>query len=83
MIIKKKINKDESLIYLKKVKKFLVVGKENLKLIDAYLKKSKNDFDCWRKYIISGGLLAIHDVFPNPKDGGRPPYEIFCIAKKY
>ena len=47
MIIKKKINKDESLIYLKKVNKFLVVGKENLKLIDAYLKKSKNDFDCY------------------------------------
>jgi hypothetical protein len=22
-----------------------------------------------------GGLLAIHDVFPNPADGGRPPYE--------
>jgi len=20
-------------------------------------------------------LLAIHDVFPNPADGGRPPYE--------
>ena len=25
----------------------------------------------WR----SGGLLAIHDVFPDPADGGRPPYE--------
>ena len=22
-----------------------------------------------------GGLLAIHDVFPDPADGGRPPYE--------
>ena len=30
---------------------------------------------------ISGGILAIHDVFPDPKDGGRPPYEIFCLAK--
>ena len=47
MIIKKKINKDESLIYLKKVNKFLVVGKENFKLIDAYLKKSKKDFDLY------------------------------------
>ena len=45
MIIRKKINKEESLIYLKEVNKFLVVGKENLQLIDAYLKKSKNDFD--------------------------------------
>ncbi len=22
-----------------------------------------------------GGTLAIHDVFPDPDDGGRPPYE--------
>ncbi len=22
-------------------------------------------------------LIAVHDVFPDPKDGGRPPYE--CI----
>jgi hypothetical protein len=26
------------------------------------------------------GLLAIHDVFPDPADGGRPPYEIYCRA---
>jgi len=24
--------------------------------------------------------LIIHDVFPDPKDGGRPPYEIYCRA---
>ncbi len=27
-----------------------------------------------------GGFLAIHDVFPNPEDGGRPPYEIYRFA---
>ena len=27
-----------------------------------------------------GGLLAIHDVFPNPKDGGRPPFNIYTKA---
>ena len=27
-----------------------------------------------------GGLLAIHDVFPDPADGGRPPYEIYLRA---
>ena len=27
-----------------------------------------------------GGYLAIHDVFPNPEDGGRPPYEIYKAA---
>jgi hypothetical protein len=24
---------------------------------------------------VRGGTLAIHDVFPDPADGGRPPYE--------
>jgi hypothetical protein len=27
-----------------------------------------------------GGWLAIHDVFPDPADGGRPPYELWCDA---
>lgn len=26
------------------------------------------------------GRLIIHDVFPDPADGGRPPYEIYCRA---
>ena len=28
-----------------------------------------------------GGYLAIHDVFPDPADGGRPPYELYCAAR--
>ena len=49
MIVKKKINKNESLIYLKKVNKFLVVGNENLKLIEAYSNKSINNFKIYLK----------------------------------
>jgi hypothetical protein len=30
--------------------------------------------------LLPGGLLAIHDVFPNPADGGRPPFEIYSAA---
>jgi|TARA_B110000858_G_scaffold194185_1_gene248076 predicted O-methyltransferase YrrM len=41
-----------------------------------------NDYHGWNEFIIPGGLLAIHDVFPNPRDGGRPPYEIYSLAKK-
>ena len=26
-----------------------------------------------------GGYLAIHDVFPDPADGGRPPYELIYL----
>lgn len=36
---------------------------------------ARQDFSGWAPHVASGGSLAIHDVFPNPDDGGRPPYE--------
>jgi hypothetical protein len=27
-----------------------------------------------------GGFLAIHDLFPNPEEGGQAPYEIYQLA---
>ena len=33
------------------------------------------DYELWTPHVVSGGTLAIHDVFPDPADGGRPPYE--------
>lgn len=41
-----------------------------------------NDYRCWAPHIQRGGWLAIHDVFPNPVDGGRPPYEIWKLAQE-
>ena len=38
------------------------------------------DYDAWSPLVTAGGLLAIHDVFEDPADGGRPPYEIWCRA---
>jgi predicted O-methyltransferase YrrM len=38
------------------------------------------DHDSWVPKLIPGGLLLIHDVFPNPADGGRPPFEIYEAA---
>ena len=38
------------------------------------------DFELWTPWVEPGGLLAIHDVFPDPADGGRPPYEIYLRA---
>ena len=38
------------------------------------------DWQNWGARVIQGGLLAIHDVFPNPADGGRPPHEIYKLA---
>jgi predicted O-methyltransferase YrrM len=34
------------------------------------------DYEGWTPRLVAGGILAIHDVFPNPADGGRPPFEI-------
>jgi MMP 1-O-methyltransferase len=33
------------------------------------------DYEGWAPHVAVGGTLAIHDVFPDPADGGRPPYE--------
>ena len=38
------------------------------------------DYELWTPHVAPGGTLLIHDVFPNPADGGRPPYEIYCRA---
>ncbi|MEC7844198.1 MAG: class I SAM-dependent methyltransferase [Actinomycetota bacterium] len=38
---------------------------------------AKADYSGWVPKVQSGGILAIHDVFPEERDGGRPPYE--CI----
>lgn len=33
------------------------------------------DYELWTPHVAPDGLLVIHDVFPDPADGGRPPYE--------
>jgi MMP 1-O-methyltransferase len=33
------------------------------------------DYEGWSPHVAIGGTLAIHDVFPDPADGGRPPFE--------
>lgn len=39
------------------------------------IEPARADFAGWTPHVAPGGLLAIHDVFPDPTDGGRPPYE--------
>ncbi len=38
------------------------------------------DYLNWTPKVTSAGLLMIHDVFVDPRDGGRPPYEIYLAA---
>jgi predicted O-methyltransferase YrrM len=34
-----------------------------------------NDYEGWTPHVMAGGVLAIHDVFTDPTEGGRAPYE--------
>jgi predicted O-methyltransferase YrrM len=35
------------------------------------------DYDGWANKVAPGGILAIHDLFPNPDEGGQAPIEIY------
>ncbi len=41
---------------------------------------AQNDYTGWAPWVMAGGLLVIHDVFPDPADGGRPPYDVYLRA---
>jgi predicted O-methyltransferase YrrM len=41
---------------------------------------AQNDYSGWAPWVMNGGLLVIHDVFPDPADGGQPPYHVFLRA---
>ncbi|WP_411127579.1 class I SAM-dependent methyltransferase [Streptomyces sp. x-19] len=38
------------------------------------------DYEGWAPHVADGGLLVVHDVFPDPADGGQAPYRIYCRA---
>ena len=40
------------------------------------------DYEGWAPWVAPGGVLAIHDVFPDPADGGQAPYRIYQRALK-
>ncbi|MEU7022874.1 class I SAM-dependent methyltransferase [Streptomyces sp. NPDC046203] len=39
-----------------------------------------NDYEGWAPKVAPGGLLVIHDVFPDPADGGQAPFRIYLRA---
>ncbi|MGZ4449402.1 MAG: class I SAM-dependent methyltransferase [Nocardioides sp.] len=41
---------------------------------------AQNDYTGWAPWLATDGLLVIHDVFPDPADGGRPPYHVYLRA---
>ena len=41
---------------------------------------ARTDFESWTPHLLPGGLLVIHDVFPDPADGGQAPYHVYRAA---
>lgn len=41
---------------------------------------ANGDYEGWVPHLAEGGLLAIHDVFPDPADGGQAPYRVYLRA---
>jgi MMP 1-O-methyltransferase len=38
------------------------------------------DYEGWAPLVADGGLLAVHDVFPDPADGGQAPFRVYRRA---
>lgn len=38
------------------------------------------DYNSWTPHLIPGGFLAIHDIFPDPAEGGQAPYCVYNLA---
>jgi MMP 1-O-methyltransferase len=38
------------------------------------------DYEGWVPHLAQNGLLVVHDVFPDPDDGGQAPYRIYRRA---
>jgi predicted O-methyltransferase YrrM len=38
------------------------------------------DYEAWSPYVAPGGVLAFHDVFEDPRDGGQAPFEVWKSA---
>jgi predicted O-methyltransferase YrrM len=41
----------------------------------------RTDFRGWASLVKPGGWLCFHDIYPNPADGGRAPFEVFEQAR--
>ncbi len=41
---------------------------------------ASGDYLGFGRWVAHGATMVIHDVFPDPADGGRPPYEIYLRA---
>ncbi|WP_327069441.1 class I SAM-dependent methyltransferase [Kitasatospora sp. NBC_01302] len=41
---------------------------------------ASGDYQGWVPHLAADGLLVVHDVFPDPADGGQAPYRVYLRA---
>lgn len=41
---------------------------------------AQRDYEAWASHVAQGGLLALHDVFEDPGEGGQAPYRVYRRA---
>lgn len=44
------------------------------------LEAALSDYRCWAGHILRSGVLAIHDLFDEPENGGQAPIAIYRLA---
>ena len=44
------------------------------------LEAAMTDYRTWAGHLCRGGHLAIHDIFPDPSQGGQAPHDIYRVA---
>lgn len=43
---------------------------------------AQHDYTAFAQHLLPGGILAVHDVFPDPRDGGAPPWHVVQRAQR-
>lgn len=38
------------------------------------------DYEGWARFVVPGGVLAVHDVFEDPSEGGQAPFHVWRRA---
>jgi len=44
------------------------------------LEAAMGDYRSWAGHLTKNGIFAIHDLFPDPSQGGQAPYEVWKLA---
>jgi predicted O-methyltransferase YrrM len=42
---------------------------------------AQHDYLAFARHLVPGALLAVHDVFPDPRDGGQAPFHVVSRAE--